>query len=94
MAPCRRRRRVRTCPSVGMTGCEGRIDGGKSERFELHRGRADIPIEELGLLGGCGIFLLRDWDWSVDAVYSVGGLQYRRDGREGSRHARAGNMHT
>eukprot|EP00959_Pyramimonas_sp_CCMP1952_P292824 6124049-Pyramimonas_sp.AAC.4 len=31
-----------------------------------------IPIEGLGLVGGCGIFPWRDWDWSVYAAYCYG----------------------
>eukprot|EP00959_Pyramimonas_sp_CCMP1952_P289551 6056146-Pyramimonas_sp.AAC.2 len=31
---------------------------------------SDIPIEGPRLVGGRGIFLSRDRDWSVDAVYS------------------------
>eukprot|EP00959_Pyramimonas_sp_CCMP1952_P135097 2826702-Pyramimonas_sp.AAC.1 len=29
-----------------------------------------IPIERLRLAGGCGIFLLRGYDWPMDVVYS------------------------
>eukprot|EP00976_Prorocentrum_cordatum_P092409 1188925-Prorocentrum_minimum.AAC.1 len=36
-----------------------------------------IPIEGLGLVGGYGIFLLRDWDWLVDTVYSFWGTGIR-----------------
>ena len=32
------------------------------------------PIEGLRLVDACGIFLMRDCDWSMDAAYSYGWL--------------------
>ena len=53
-----------------------------AERGLSERVCGNTPIEGLGLVGGCGMFLLRDWDWSVDwhihieGLGLVGGLAY------------------
>eukprot|EP00959_Pyramimonas_sp_CCMP1952_P349230 7316921-Pyramimonas_sp.AAC.1 len=41
-----------------------------TRRLFLVRAGGIIPNDGLRLVGGCGIFLLTDCDWSADAAYS------------------------